>query len=446
MEFRKLREEPISQRAPSLAPDARRAGQDRIAPPAPARPARARGHRPRPRRPRRRAPRRLRRLRQRRPPGRRRARRGHQGEAQLRRGARRRAAAAQPRPRPRPLRPRRRALPRRALAGPALRAAARPQERAGRRRPAPDRRASTASSWSRSSPPSSSGATATSSSTPSARTTTASWPSASTPGAAGTGSSTRRTACSPRSATTPPATRSATGPIDQGIPAYDRRAERGVLRNLAVREGRRTGQVQTRLVTSAADFAKPPVDLHTVVEGPEQRHRRPHRARSAPSTWRRSCAASASGSRTAPSSRPTPRWPSASTAIAAEAAGLSGTERLFDLFCGIGTMSLAMAPERGRGLGHRGRARGDRRRRGERRASTGSRTPASAPATPAPAIRPLIEEAGEARRRRRRPAARRPLGEDRPAPDRVRGEAHRLRLLQPDHARPERGPARGGRL
>ena len=53
----------------------------------------------------------------------------------------------------------------------------------------------------------------------------------------------------------------------ESIPAYDRRDRRGVLRNLVVREGRRTGQVQTRLVTSPAQFAKPPVDLHTVIEG-----------------------------------------------------------------------------------------------------------------------------------------------------------------------------------
>ena len=51
-------------------------------------------------------------------------------------------------------------------------------------------------------------------------------------------------------------------------PAPRPRAERGVLRNLVVREGVRTGQIQTRLVTSPASFAKPPVDLHTVVEGP----------------------------------------------------------------------------------------------------------------------------------------------------------------------------------
>ena len=55
---------------------------------------------------------------------------------------------------------------------------------------------------------------------------------------------------------------------DERIPAYDRRTRSGVLRNLVVREGTRTGQVQTRLVTSPASFPKPPVDLHTVVEGP----------------------------------------------------------------------------------------------------------------------------------------------------------------------------------
>ena len=41
----------------------------------------------------------------------------------------------------------------------------------------------------------------------------------------------------------------------------------GILRNLVVREGRRTGQVQTRLVTSADEIPRPPVDLHTVIEG-----------------------------------------------------------------------------------------------------------------------------------------------------------------------------------
>src|SRR5690242_12608644 len=39
-----------------------------------------------------------------------------------------------------------------------------------------------------------------------------------------------------------------------GLPAFDRRAGQGVLRNLVIREGRRTGQLQTRLVTSPAEI------------------------------------------------------------------------------------------------------------------------------------------------------------------------------------------------
>ncbi len=35
-----------------------------------------------------------------------------------------------------------------------------------------------------------------------------------------------------------------------------------------MREGTRTGQVQTRLVTAPAEFPRPPVDLHTVIDGP----------------------------------------------------------------------------------------------------------------------------------------------------------------------------------
>ena len=76
---------------------------------------------------------------------------------------------------------------------------------------------------------------------------------------------------------------------DEGIPAYDRRAERGVLRNLVVREGRRTGQVQTRLVTSAGEIPQPPVDLHTIIEAPAAAPTAP-RGRSATSTWPRSSA------------------------------------------------------------------------------------------------------------------------------------------------------------
>src|SRR5829696_3583509 len=41
---------------------------------------------------------------------------------------------------------------------------------------------------------------------------------------------------------------------EQGLSVYDRRDNGGFLRNLVVREGRRTGELQARLVTSAGDF------------------------------------------------------------------------------------------------------------------------------------------------------------------------------------------------
>src|SRR3954469_15449066 len=42
--------------------------------------------------------------------------------------------------------------------------------------------------------------------------------------------------------------------LDQGLSAYDRRTQSGFLRNLVVREGRRSGQIQARIVTSRGDF------------------------------------------------------------------------------------------------------------------------------------------------------------------------------------------------
>lgn len=127
-----------------------------------------------------------------------------------------------------------------------------------------------------------------------------------------------------------------------GLPAYDRRSQQGILRNLVIREGRRTGQLQSRLVTSPAEIPRPPVDLHTIVEGPgdgsdgptgaigseflgEQlgglRFRISHRAFFQTNT----------------------EMAERLYAIAAEMAALTGAERVFDLFCGIGTLGLSLA-------------------------------------------------------------------------------------------------------
>jgi 23S rRNA (uracil1939-C5)-methyltransferase len=132
----------------------------------------------------------------------------------------------------------------------------------------------------------------------------------------------------------------------QGLPPYDRRAREGVLRNLVVREGRRTGLLQTRLVTSPAEIPRPPVDLHTVVEGPGSGTEGPTGALGQEYLEEELC-----GMRFRISPRAffqtNTEMAERLYGIAAEMAGLSGTERVFDLYCGIGTLGLTMASRAG---------------------------------------------------------------------------------------------------
>lgn len=132
----------------------------------------------------------------------------------------------------------------------------------------------------------------------------------------------------------------------ESVPAFDPRARRGVLRNLVVREGRRSGQIQTRLVTSKSKFPRPPVDLHTIVEddsggneGPTGVLREEHmREELCGLKWEISPAAFF---------QTNTEMAERLYAVAAEYADLSGSERVFDLFCGIGTIGLTMAPRAG---------------------------------------------------------------------------------------------------
>jgi 23S rRNA (uracil1939-C5)-methyltransferase len=141
---------------------------------------------------------------------------------------------------------------------------------------------------------------------------------------------------------------------ESGIPAYERgtgaspprpsqaASPAGVLRNLVVREGRRTGQLQTRLVTSAAAIPRPPVDLHTVIEGPSGGTEGETGALGREHLEEEVCGLTL---RISP-----PAFFQTNTemaerlyAIASEYAGLTGRERLFDLYCGIGTIGLVLA-------------------------------------------------------------------------------------------------------
>ncbi|MDX6652493.1 MAG: rRNA (uracil1939-C5)-methyltransferase [Solirubrobacterales bacterium] len=131
------------------------------------------------------------------------------------------------------------------------------------------------------------------------------------------------------------------------IGPYDRREQRGALRNLVVREGRRTGQLHTRLVTSPVELPRPlPVDLHTVVDetsgGTEGETRVVGEAQLSERLFELSLRISGEAffqTNTEMAER--------LYAIAADAAGLSGSERVFDLYCGTGTIALSLAAHAG---------------------------------------------------------------------------------------------------
>src|SRR5215207_1018963 len=132
----------------------------------------------------------------------------------------------------------------------------------------------------------------------------------------------------------------------QSLRAYDRRSRSGVLRNLVIREGRRTGQVQTRLVTSPAEIPRPPVDLHTVAEGTGDAVAGPTGALGSEFLEEELCGLRFRISHRAFFQTNT-EMAERLYGIAAELAGLTGTERVFDLFCGIGTLGLALAGRAG---------------------------------------------------------------------------------------------------
>jgi 23S rRNA (uracil1939-C5)-methyltransferase len=128
----------------------------------------------------------------------------------------------------------------------------------------------------------------------------------------------------------------------EGLAAYDRRSREGLLRNLVVREGRRTGQLQTRLVTAAGELPRPPVDLHTVIEGPSGGTDGPTGA-----LGRELLEEELAGLRFRLSHgaffQTNTEMAERLYAIAGEFAALRGSERVFDLYCGIGTLGLTLA-------------------------------------------------------------------------------------------------------
>ena len=177
------------------------------------------------------------------------------------------------------------------------------------------------------------------------------------------------------------------------VSAYDRRERDGVLRNLVVREGRRTGQVQTRLVTSATRFPKPPVDLHTAIEGDSGGTNGPtgvlgeERLREELGGLRLEISHGAFF-------QTNTEMAERLYAVAAEYGGLSGSERVFDLYCGIGTIGLSMAARAGEvwGLEIVPEAIADAEGNAKRNGIENARFVAGSART---GVRPLLEQAGK---------------------------------------------------
>jgi 23S rRNA (uracil1939-C5)-methyltransferase len=179
----------------------------------------------------------------------------------------------------------------------------------------------------------------------------------------------------------------------ESVPAYDGRQRTGVLRNLIVREGWRTGQIQTRLVTSASRFPKPPVDLHTAIEGDSGGTDGPTGVLGAERLREELFDLKLEMSHGAFFQTNT-EMAERLYSVAAEFAGLSGNERVFDLYCGIGTIGLTMAKRAGEvwGLEIVPEAIADAERNAEQNKIENAHFMAGSART---GVRPLIEKAGK---------------------------------------------------
>ena len=180
---------------------------------------------------------------------------------------------------------------------------------------------------------------------------------------------------------------------EESVAPYDRPAGTGTLCNLVVREGRRTGQIQTRLVTTPKRFPKPPVDLHTVIEDGSGGSDGPTGVLGEEMLRERLCGLDFEMSYNAFFQTNT-EMAERLYAVAAEYAGLSGGERVFDLYCGIGTIGLTMAARAGEvwGLEIVPDAIADAERNAERNGIENARFVAGSART---GVRPLVERAGK---------------------------------------------------
>jgi 23S rRNA (uracil1939-C5)-methyltransferase len=143
---------------------------------------------------------------------------------------------------------------------------------------------------------------------------------------------------------------------EQGLSAYDRRDQVGFLRNLVIREARRTGELQVRLVTSPGDFD---TDAFAAAIGCDSLlWTRVHGLGETTAGGETELLAGEAEIveevcglrfRISPEAffQTNTEMAERLYGVAADYAALQGWERVFDLFCGIGTVGLTLAQRAG---------------------------------------------------------------------------------------------------
>jgi 23S rRNA (uracil1939-C5)-methyltransferase len=191
---------------------------------------------------------------------------------------------------------------------------------------------------------------------------------------------------------------------EQGLSAYDRRDNSGLLRNLVVREGRRTGQLQARIVTSEGDFdresfAEAAKDADSILwtssPGVAETTRE-GKTRKLAGLGSIEEELSGLRFRISPQAffQTNTEMAERLYGLAAEAAALTGREKVFDLYCGSGTIALALAGYAGEvwGVEVVESAIADAIAHAKRKGVDNARIVAGDVRT---AARPLLEEAGK---------------------------------------------------
>jgi 23S rRNA (uracil1939-C5)-methyltransferase len=139
---------------------------------------------------------------------------------------------------------------------------------------------------------------------------------------------------------------------EQRLPAWDRRSQQGLLRNLVIREGRRTGELQVRLVTSPGAF-----DTDALIAAVDCEGLFWTRTEDLGESTQGGTTKKLKGSKRlreevgdlefliSPEAffQTNTEMAEVLYGAAVELAGLRGSERVFDLYCGIGTIALTLA-------------------------------------------------------------------------------------------------------